>query len=39
MTREEISQQGVPIEPIGFKVDREEHWYNVGRYMCATASP
>ena len=39
MTREEILQQGAPIEPNCFETDREEQWYKVGLYEGATASP
>ena len=39
MTREEILQQGAPIEPNCLETDREEQWYKVGLYEGATASP
>lgn len=39
MTREEIIQQGAPVEPNSFETDREELWYKVGLYEGATASP
>lgn len=39
MTREEIMQQGAPVEPNCFETDREEQWYRVGLYEGATASP
>ena len=39
MTRKEIIQQGVPVEPNCFETDREERWYKVGLYEGATASP
>ena len=39
MTREEILQQGTPIEPNSFETDGEEQWYKVGLYEGATASP
>lgn len=39
MTREEILQHGVPVEPNSFETDREEQWYKVGLYEGATASP
>ena len=38
MTREEIMQQGAPVEPDCFETDREELWYKVGLYEGATAS-
>ena len=39
MTREEIINQGRPIEPHCFDTDREEQWYNLGLYDGATANP
>lgn len=39
MTRKEIIQQGVPVEPNCFETDREERWYKVGLYEGATANP
>ena len=39
MTREEIINQGRPIEPHCFETDREEQWYNLGLYDGATANP
>ena len=39
MTREEIIQQGRPVEPNCFETDREEQWYKVGLYDGAMASP
>lgn len=39
MTREEIIQQGAPVEPNCFETDREEQWYKAGLYEGATASP
>lgn len=38
MTREEIINQGRPIEPNCFETDREEQWYNVGLYDGASAN-
>ena len=38
MTREEIMQQGRPVEPNCFETDREEQWYKVGLYDGAMAS-
>lgn len=37
MTREEILNQGRPVEPDCFETDREEQWYKVGLYDGATA--
>ena len=39
MTREEIINQGRPIEPHCFETDIEEQWYNLGLYDGATANP
>ena len=39
MNREEIIQQGAPVEPNCFETDREEQWYKVGLYEGATATP
>ncbi len=39
MTREEILNQGRPVEPNCFETDREEQWYKVGLYDGATANP
>ena len=39
MTREEIINQGRPIEPHCFETDREEQWYSLGLYDGATANP
>ena len=39
MTREEIINQGRPIEPNCFETDREEQWYSLGLYDGATANP
>ncbi len=39
MTKEEIINQGIPVEPNCFETDREEQWYKVGLYEGATASP
>lgn len=38
MTKEEILQQGAPIEPNSFETDREEQWYKVGLYEGAKAN-
>ena len=37
--KEEIMQQGVPVEPNCFETDREEQRYKVGLYEGAMASP
>lgn len=37
MTKEEIINQGRPVEPNCFESDREEQWYKVGLYDGATA--
>ena len=39
MTREEIINQGRPMEPNCFETDREDQWHNLGLYDGATANP